>query len=267
MDARDTKTYLANAYNAAADSCPSQVMSHRDYFGARTVERLHLREGEFVLDVCCGAGASALPAARTVGPGGRVIGVDLAEGALAHGRERAAAEGLTNIEFRSADFDKVYFRAASFDAVVCVFGIFFLPDMTGALRKMWQYLRPGGRVAITTRGPDVFEPADTLFWDAVRRERPDLYKTFTPWDRLTTPDLVRGLFQQAGIADVEIEGEDYPLILESAEEFWTVAMGTGYRGTIDQLAGEQRERVRAACLTLRERSLRSPALYAVAGKG
>jgi ubiquinone/menaquinone biosynthesis C-methylase UbiE len=266
MDARDEKQYIATAYNAAADHVTSAMMAHRDYFGERTVQRLALREGEFVLDVCCGAGASAIPAARAVGPNGRVIGLDLAEAALAHARERAAAEGLTNLEFRHADFDKVYFRAGSFDAVVSVFGIFFLPDMAEALRKMWRFLRPGGRLAITTRGPEVFEPASTLFWDAVRRERPDLYKTFTPWERLTTPDAVRDLFAQAGIEAVDIEAEDRQHALQSAEDFWTLAMGTGCRGTIDQLTDEQRERVRAECLKLQTRSLTSPVLYALARK-
>jgi trans-aconitate methyltransferase len=138
--------------------------------------------------------------------------------------------------------------------------------MTTTLKKIWRYLRPGGRVAVTTRGPDVFEPADSLFWEAVRRERPDLYKTFTLWDRLTTPEKIRELFAAAGISDVEIEAEDHPHLLESAEDFRELAMGTGYRGTIDQLSDEQREKVRKTCLTLTARSLRSPVLYATASK-
>ena len=266
MALSDSKELIAAAYNAAADCHADQVLAHRDYFGQRTVERLGLQPGEFVLDVCCGVGASAIPAARAVGTGGRVIGIDLAAGTVAHGRERASAEGLGNVEFRQADFEQVYFRPESFDAVVCVFGIFFFPDMTTALKKMWRFLRPGGRIAITTRGPEIFEPADSLFSEAVRRERADLYKTFTPWDRLTSPEKVRALFAAAGIPEVAIEAEDHPHVLESAEDFWTLAMGTGYRGTIDQLTDEQAERVRQTCLTLTARSLRSPVLYATAGK-
>jgi hypothetical protein len=112
----------------------------------------------------------------------------------------------------------------------------------------------------------VFEPADSLFWEAARRERPDLYKTFTPWDRLTSPESICELFAAAGIPGLEIEAEDRPHVLESAEDFWELAMGTGYRGTIDQLTDEQRERVRAECLTLTARSLRSQVLYATAIK-
>jgi ubiquinone/menaquinone biosynthesis C-methylase UbiE len=264
MTSRDDKTRIATAYNAAVDRNAHRAVAHRDYFGRRAVEITGLRAGEFVLDVCCGAGSSALPAARAVGPSGRVIGVDLAETAVQRARERAAAEGLANVEFRVADFDRVYFRPASFDAVLCVFGIFFMPDMAAAVAKMWRYLRAGGRLAIVSRGPDVFEPANTVFWEAVRRERPELYKAFAPWERLTTPELVREVFARAGIAEVEIEAEDPGHQLESAEDFWELVMGTGYRATVDQLTEEERDRVQAACLAVEAQRLTSPVMYVVA---
>lgn len=97
----------------------------------------------------------------------------------------------------------------------------------------------------------------------MRRERPELYKAFAPWERLTTPELVREVFGRAGIAAVEIDSEDPGHELESAEDFWELAMGTGYRGTVDQLTGAERERVRAACLGVEARRLTSPVLYVV----
>ena len=100
--------------------------------------------------------------------------MDMAETAVRRARERTVEEGLANAEFRVADFERVYFRPDSFDAVLCVFGIFFFADMAAALTKMWRYLRAGGRMVVVTRGPDVFEPGNALFWDAVRRERPEL---------------------------------------------------------------------------------------------
>jgi ubiquinone/menaquinone biosynthesis C-methylase UbiE len=76
---------------------------------------------------------------------------------------------------------------SKFHAVVCVFGIFFVPDMPAAVRELWRVVRPGGRLAITTWGPNFFEPATTAFWNAVREVRPDLYKGFNPWDRISDP--------------------------------------------------------------------------------
>jgi 2-polyprenyl-3-methyl-5-hydroxy-6-metoxy-1,4-benzoquinol methylase len=61
-----------------------------------------------------------------------------------------------------------------FDAVVCVFGIFFVPDMSVVLRLLWERVRPGGKLAIMTRELRFLEPA-TAFWNSIRTERPDLY--------------------------------------------------------------------------------------------
>jgi ubiquinone/menaquinone biosynthesis C-methylase UbiE len=79
MNWKRRKPRRAAVYNAAADYFDHPVTSFWHRFGRRTVERLGPREGERVLDVCCGSGGSALPAAEGVGPHGKVVVVDLAE--------------------------------------------------------------------------------------------------------------------------------------------------------------------------------------------
>jgi ubiquinone/menaquinone biosynthesis C-methylase UbiE len=93
----------ASAYNAAADYFDDPANSFRDRFGRRTVERLDLTSGARVLDVCCGSGASAIPAAEAVGPAGQVLAVDLAEDLLALGRAKAQQRGLTQFTCRQGD--------------------------------------------------------------------------------------------------------------------------------------------------------------------
>src|SRR5262245_23876533 len=90
-------------YDAAADAFDDPANSFWARFGERTVERLDLRAGERVLDVCCGSGASAIPAARAVGPRGRVLGLDLSENLLALARDKARREELAQAEFRRGD--------------------------------------------------------------------------------------------------------------------------------------------------------------------
>jgi ubiquinone/menaquinone biosynthesis C-methylase UbiE len=258
------KPQIAATYSAAADHYESPALGFWNHFGGRTVQRTGLAPGAMVLDVCCGAGGSALPAARVAAPTGRVIGLDLAPALLDLARAKAAAQGIANVEFRHADFEQVYFRPASFDVVVCVFGVFFFPDMPAALQKMWRFLRPGGQMAITTWGADAFDPLSTVFWEAVRHERPDLYKGFSAWSRLAEPVAVEGLFAQAGIEAVEVTPEDYEQPIESAEDWWNIVMGSGYRGTVDQLTPPERDRVRKACLVLSAPSVRLPVTYAIA---
>lgn len=173
-DFETMRVKAAAAYNAAADHFDHPVSSFWHRFGRRTVERLALREGETVLDVCCGSGGSALPAAEAVGPQGKVVAVDIAERLVQLGEAKARAKGLNNIEFKTGDMLALGYPGASFDVAGCVFGIFFVPDMVAATKEVWRMLRPGGRLAISTWGPDLFEPANSAFWEAIGAERPTL---------------------------------------------------------------------------------------------
>src|SRR5437868_2488468 len=186
-------------YNAAADRYDDPANSFWARFGRATVERLGLKPGERVLDVCSGSGASAIPAAEKVAPGGSVIGVDLSDKLLGLARAKAKAKGLSNIEFRTGDMLELPFGDGEFDAAVCVFGVFFVPDMPAAVRSLWRVVKPGGRLAITTWGPRFFEPANSTFWNSVRAERPELYKGFNPWDRIVAPSAVLALLREAGV--------------------------------------------------------------------
>ena len=118
---------LEKTYNAAADHYDHPALSFWDRFGRRTVERLPLAPGMEVLNVCCGMGGSALPAAERVGPSGHVVAVDLAQNLLDKGARRAVERGLANIEFRRGDLERLPFADQSFDAVICVFGMFSFP--------------------------------------------------------------------------------------------------------------------------------------------
>lgn len=75
---REHSARAARTYTVAADHYLRPALGFWDRWGAATVARLPLSSGDAVLDVCCGAGASALPAARAVGPAGKVLGLDLA---------------------------------------------------------------------------------------------------------------------------------------------------------------------------------------------
>jgi ubiquinone/menaquinone biosynthesis C-methylase UbiE len=233
-------------YHAASDCYDRPALSFWGRFGRATVARLDLKEGQQVLDACCGTGASALPAAEVVGPGGRVLAVDLAPGLLEIGREKARQRGLGQVEFVEADIAELREMAESYDAVVCVFGIFFLPDMTGAVRSLWKLVRPGGQLAITTWGPRVFEPANSVFWQAVRDVRPELYKDFNPWDRISTPEALRALLGDAGVPLARAEASSSSHTLATPEDWWTIVMGSGYRGTVELLTDGEREAVRRA---------------------
>jgi ubiquinone/menaquinone biosynthesis C-methylase UbiE len=234
----------ARTYTAAADHYLRPALGFWDRWGAATVARLPLSSNDAVLDVCCGAGASALPAARAVAPAGSVLGIDLAQPLLALAQQRAANLGLTNVSFQECDATASGLPSDSFDAVVCVFGVFFAADMPGFVAEMWRLVRPGGRLAVTTWGPDWCEPGSSVFWAAVRELEPTLHRAFNPWDEITTATALADLLARGGIAQATVEattGEH--LELERPEDFWDIVLGSGFRGTVDALSDKQREQL------------------------
>jgi ubiquinone/menaquinone biosynthesis C-methylase UbiE len=238
----------AATYDAAADCYDAAASACWDRFGLRTVERVALRTGDHVLDACCGAGSSVLPAAERVGPTGHVLGIDVAERLLARAKTKALARGLVNVELRLGDIQKLDGITRPFDAVICVFGVFFCTDMAAVASRLWSLVRPGGVLAITTWGPRLFEPASSAFWGAVQREDATSQDEYRPWDRLAEPAALRALFDEAGIPFAEVTLEPGNHRLHDPEDWWTIVRGSGYRATLERLSPKARERVRAATL-------------------
>ncbi len=264
------KIKAAAAYNAAADHFDDEALGLWAKYGRRTVERLALHPGATVLDVGCGTGASAIPAAGNVGPKGKVIAVDLADRLLEIARHKAATRNLENIEFRHGDMENLGYLDQHFDAVMCVFAIFFVPDVAKQIRELWRMVRRNGQLAITTWGPRVWEPGSTGWWAAVKELRPDLHAAFNPWDRIADPAALRQLFTEAGIAEAAIVPEDGRQELQSPQDWWSMVLGSGYRWTVDQMEPEIAERLRDANLAyIRSHnvtSVETNVIYAVARK-
>jgi len=126
------------------------------------------------------------------------------------------------------------------------------------VREMWRLTGPGGVLALTTWGPGLFEPANSLFWRCVGEEEPALYKAFNPWDEITTPAALAGLFSRAGVPDPAVAAAAGQHRLDHPDQFWDVVLGSGYRATVDALGPERRDRVRASLLAdLRSREITS----------
>jgi ubiquinone/menaquinone biosynthesis C-methylase UbiE len=260
------------AYNAASDHFDDEPLAFWVRTGSRTVERLTLPIGATVLDVGCGTGASAIPAATAVGPRGHVIGVDLADQLLDRAREKARQQGLSNVEFRQGDMEDLGYQDGKFDAVISVFSVFFVPDMTKQVAELWRMVKPGGQLAITTWGPQAFEPGATAFWAAVKEHAPPAlhFGGFNPWDRVTTVEAVRDLLTSAGVADPKVEAEASRQPLRTVDDWWTIVIGSGFVWTVEQMGAEKAQCVREDNLnSLRTRAatfIETNVIYALARK-
>ena len=114
--------------------------------GEALVAELGVTEGLKVLDLGCGDGTTALPAAQL---GADVLGVDIAANLVAAGNARAQALGLTNCRFQEGDAsDLSKLDDESFDLVVSIFGAMFAPKPFDVAKEMVRVTKPGGRIVM-----------------------------------------------------------------------------------------------------------------------
>jgi len=116
------------------------------------IARLALTPGTRVLDVACGSGNLAIPAARA---GAIVTGVDIAPNLLEQARMRAESEGLT-IQFDEGDAENLPYADAAFDTVVRMYGAMFAPRPELVAAELVRVCRSGGRIAMANWTPEGF---------------------------------------------------------------------------------------------------------------
>lgn len=231
---------VVDTYTRASDHFDALPFWH--HFGRRTVDLLAPVPGSAIVDLFCGTGASALPAAQAVGAAGSVLGVDLTPALVEVARVNAARAGLTWARFEAADVTTLELPAASVDAVVSVFGLFFVDDIPGLLRRAWTWLRPGGHLVSTVWGETVLWPGEAYFWEAVIAEDPTL-DHISPAARLATSDALAAVHVDAGLPAPVIHRERWSMPLATPESFWPVILGTSNRGAFEALPAAARQRV------------------------
>ena len=114
--------------------------------GGALVQRLEITKGMKILDLGCGDGTTALPAAKL---GADVVGVDIARNLVEAGNKRAAESGLTNCSFQEGDASNLeQLPDRGFDLVISIFGAMFAPKPFDVAKEMVRVTRPGGRIVM-----------------------------------------------------------------------------------------------------------------------
>jgi ubiquinone/menaquinone biosynthesis C-methylase UbiE len=167
------------------------------------IAALGLAPGMQVLDAGCGSGEALAWLAEAVGPGGRVVGVDLSDAHVAAARRHAPPQ----VELHASDLLALAVPAGSLDVIWSSNTLHHFPEPLAALHRMASWLRPGGRLAIGQSG---FLPEMLFAWDvrleravvdAVRAHYRDKYGLDER--RLTAVRANVGLLRQAGLVDVQ----------------------------------------------------------------
>lgn len=190
------------------------------------LDAANVSEGMRVADIACGTGVVARAAAYRVGTRGFVAAVDANEELLSVARNRTPVViGGTQarIAWEHAHPQRLSFADASFDAVVCQFGLMSFEDRTAAIREMNRILRPSGRMVFTVWDTVELSPGFAAELQLLRRIcGPAVAAACESNYSLGEPTLLRALFRQAGIARVSITTRESTVCFPSIR-FWIYA--------------------------------------------
>jgi SAM-dependent methyltransferase len=212
-----------NKFSAGWKKWDALFMAFLEPHGTAIIDHLQPTGEDVVLDVAAGTGEPGLALARMLSSG-KVVLTDLADDMLQVARDKAAAAGIANAEFRSADACELPFEDNTFDAVSCRLGYMFFPDMQRAAQEMARVLKPGGRIATTVWGAPEKNFWVTCMMQNIKRQIdvPPPSPGAPGMFRCAQPGLMAELFTAAGLKDVAEAEVPCTLNCASAEGYWNV---------------------------------------------
>ena len=208
------------------------------HFGRRLVEIVGIEPGQRVLDIASGRGAVLFPAAERVGETGHAEGIDLAEGMVQATNEDAERRSV-RARVQVMDAEHLDFPDASFDRVVCGFGIMFLPNQLQGLHEFRRVLRPGGRLGLSTWREHQVHDLLVVMQDLGAGQ-----SRGSGW--IAETDVLARLLETAGFSAIQVVMDTHYIHYPDLDAYWKRARDSGTRRLIDALDAGQAAHVRAA---------------------
>lgn len=177
-------------------------------WASRAIALANPQAGDRILDVAAGTGALTRLAAISVGPTGRVVGLDLNSDMLDVACGFARDPQAASIEWREGDVSAIPFVDESFDVVFCAFGLMFFPDRVGALKEMLRVLQPHGRLTLMVWGAMTTSPGQMAMNESwTHHFGAEAAGLFERQHSLADADAVRSLIEAAGFRETNVHRE------------------------------------------------------------
>jgi ubiquinone/menaquinone biosynthesis C-methylase UbiE len=238
----DRKRRLAAHFDSVAPTYDE--LNFLSVTARRFVELANLSAGMSVLDVATGTGIIPLLAAEKIGADGKIIGVDISEEMIAVAWQKfQSRETLESVQLLTGDAENLDFPNSSFDAVLCASSLFFIPDMSKALKEAKRVLKPNGFVMFNTFAPNFLQPLRQL-WNE-RLQKHEIKLGSLPIHRIPDEAACETLLREAGFTQIEIKAEQLGYFHLTAEDRWREIVAGLEGAPLKKMSNEQREQIRA----------------------
>ena len=204
-------------------------------------------QGEFVVDVGCGSGATTIELASRVAPGGEVLGLDVSATLLKRAKERAPED--LPVRFVHGDATVYELPPGEIDLVASRFGVMFFADPAQAFANLRKGMKPGGRVAFASWRPARANPWMIVPLRAAAKHAPPLPE-LGPEDpgpfAFADDNRVRRVLGEAGFVDIELSPHEFELDVAGGRGVDVAVEAALSIGPTSRMLKQQSEEVRAA---------------------
>ena len=214
----------------------------------RMIELAEINQGSKVLDIATGIGEPSITVAQRVGKNGHVLAIDISPQMLSVAKERAKSMGLQDlIEFKEGDAETTDLPSSTFDAVLCRFGLMFLPNIKVGLSNIHKSLVDEGRFAAAVWASRDKVPFISLPLKILMKETNSLPPPLNAPGPFSLSDekLLKEYFINSGFRDVTVERQDMIFNFESPEEFTNFVCETAspVQVILSKQLGERRKKL------------------------
>lgn len=217
----------------------------------RLIELAEIKSGQRVLDLATGIGEPAITAARIVGKMGQVTATDISANMLSLAKQRAISLGMQDvIEFKEGDIETIDLAHSSFDAVLCRWGLMFLPELGAGLSNIYRSLIEGGHFASAvwaSPGQDTLSATTMNIVIKETNSKPPGPGTPGPFS-LSDENNLKNSFITSGFKDLVTERMTVSFDFESPDDFTdfiTETAGPLQKMLVDQRMQRKKEILRA----------------------
>ena len=235
----DEKKAITSVFDLVATKYDNPSLRFFPSCADRLVDYAKITSNQKVLDIATGTGMVAMAAAQCLRGSGRVQAIDLSENMIHQAQGNLKHASIDNVDFHVMDAENLDFKSDYFDVITCSYGLFFMPDMSTALKSWLRVLKPGGKLIFTSFAPSAFQPLSDIFINNLAE-----YGIVPPtprWLQLAEEDLCKKILTDNGFEKPQVIQAQLGYHLTKFDNWWEVIQSAGYRGLYEQLAQEHRK--------------------------